>query len=51
MILGQLKIGDVERLVEACLSRVECSNVTFVNMGHAPSKAWIEHFLGLACIA
>ena len=51
MILGQLKIGDVKQLVEACLSRVECSNVTFVNLGHVPWKAWIEHFLRLACIA
>ena len=46
MILGQLKIGDVKQLVEACLSRVECSNVTFVNLGHVPWKAWIKHFWG-----
>ena len=51
MILGQLKIGDIKQLVEACLSTVECSNVTFVNLGHVPWKAWIEHFLRLACIA
>ena len=51
MILGQLKIGDVKRLVEACLSTVECSNETFVNLGHVPWKAWTKHFLMLACLA
>ena len=50
MILGQLKIGDIKQLVEACLSTVECSNVTFVNLGHVPWKAWIEHMM-LACLA
>ena len=51
MILGQLKIGDVKRLVEACLSTVECSNEAFVNLGHVPWKAWTKHFLMLACLA
>ena len=50
MILGQLKIGDVKRLVEACLSTVECSNEAFVNLGHVPWKAWTKHWCWLALL-